>query len=84
LWFVWGLEGFPSSPACCTGLLGRNGSGKTTFLKFLVRAASCGWVGCEIWRANAPLSSQAAKGIEGIPWYLQILHVSQEVRWGGP
>lgn len=42
------------------GLIGRNGVGKTTFLKYL-----------------------ASKSIPGIPWYLQILHIEQEVRGGG-
>eukprot|EP00729_Bicosta_minor_P010107 gene10107-14007_t len=41
------------------GLIGRNGSGKTTFLKYL-----------------------AAKEIPGIPWYIQILHISQEIHGG--
>jgi len=41
------------------GLIGRNGSGKSTFLKFL-----------------------ASKNLEGIPWYLQILHISQEIPGG--
>jgi hypothetical protein len=40
-------------------LIGRNGSGKTTFLKYL-----------------------AAKQIPGIPWYIQILHISQEINGG--
>lgn len=38
------------------GLIGRNGVGKTTFLKHL-----------------------SSKAIEGIPWWLQILHIEQEV-----
>jgi len=38
------------------GLIGKNGSGKTTFLKHV-----------------------AAKALDGIPWYLQILHISQEI-----
>eukprot|EP00045_Choanoeca_perplexa_P009610 m.92961 g.92961 ORF g.92961 m.92961 type:complete len:751 (-) comp14970_c0_seq1:169-2421(-) len=38
------------------GLVGRNGVGKTTFLKHI-----------------------AGKALEGIPWYLQILHIEQEV-----
>ncbi|EDQ84385.1 uncharacterized protein MONBRDRAFT_34730 [Monosiga brevicollis MX1] len=38
------------------GLVGRNGVGKTTFLKHL-----------------------AAKALDGIPWYLQVLHIEQEV-----
>eukprot|EP00039_Didymoeca_costata_P005566 m.82564 g.82564 ORF g.82564 m.82564 type:complete len:768 (-) comp12875_c0_seq1:39-2342(-) len=38
------------------GLIGRNGSGKTTFLKFL-----------------------ASKMFEGVPWYVQILHIAQEI-----
>ena len=40
------------------GLIGRNGSGKTTFLKFL-----------------------AAKQFgEQVPWYVQILHIAQEIQ----
>eukprot|EP00730_Choanoeca_flexa_P020452 TRINITY_DN9987_c0_g1_i1.p1 TRINITY_DN9987_c0_g1~~TRINITY_DN9987_c0_g1_i1.p1 ORF type:complete len:770 (+),score=186.99 TRINITY_DN9987_c0_g1_i1:53-2362(+) len=38
------------------GLVGRNGVGKTTFLKHI-----------------------AGKALDGIPWYLQILHIEQEV-----
>ncbi|EGD73389.1 P-glycoprotein [Salpingoeca rosetta] len=38
------------------GLIGRNGIGKTTFLKHL-----------------------SAKVLDGVPWYLQILHIEQEV-----
>eukprot|EP00049_Salpingoeca_infusionum_P028083 m.36125 g.36125 ORF g.36125 m.36125 type:complete len:754 (+) comp9967_c1_seq3:98-2359(+) len=38
------------------GLIGRNGVGKTTFLKHL-----------------------SSKAIDGIPWWLQILHIEQEV-----
>eukprot|EP00052_Salpingoeca_macrocollata_P008989 m.70849 g.70849 ORF g.70849 m.70849 type:complete len:744 (-) comp16868_c0_seq1:298-2529(-) len=38
------------------GLIGRNGVGKTTFLKHF-----------------------AAKAVDGIPWFLQVLHIEQEV-----
>lgn len=43
----------------CYGLIGKNGSGKSTFLKYM-----------------------AAKVIPGVPWYLQILHISQEIPGG--
>lgn len=43
----------------CYGLIGKNGSGKSTFLKYM-----------------------AAKAIPGVPWYLQILHISQEIPGG--
>jgi hypothetical protein len=72
------------------GLVGRNGVGKTTFLKFLVRDISvlmcvcmfvcvcvCVCVCVEgtllpFSRASFPLTTQAAKAIPGVPWYLQV------------